>query len=111
MTGSEKINMVLEYFSLTPSAFQKKVGLKYVQNIYDIQKDKVDISKSMANKIVSAFPQIDKNWLLTGEGEMLKSSPDPSVQIKSYNPYLELLRSQQRTIELLSETIKSLTNK
>jgi hypothetical protein len=51
--------------------------LKYTQNIYDIQNDKVDISKSMADKITVAFPDIDKNWLLTGEGNMLKENIRP----------------------------------
>jgi DNA-binding XRE family transcriptional regulator len=72
MKGSEKINKLLEHFSLNPSDFAKVVGLRYAQNIYDIQKDKVDISKQIAAKITTAFPEINKNWLLTGEGEMMK---------------------------------------
>jgi len=74
MKGSEKINILLDYLSLNPSDFARKVGLKNVQNIYDIQKDKVDISKTTVNKIVSIFPNINKNWLLTGEGEMLRKA-------------------------------------
>ncbi|MDR1652882.1 MAG: helix-turn-helix domain-containing protein [Prevotellaceae bacterium] len=85
MKGSEKINKLLEHFSLNPTDFAKRLGLKYAQNIYDIQSDKVNISKSMANKIVKVFNDIDKNWLLTGEGAMLtkeaKSSTPTQLEI------------------------------
>ena len=83
MKGSEKINALLEHFSLSPSDFAKKLELKYVQNIYDIQSDKVDISKSMANKIVAVFNDVDKNWLLTGEGKMLK---EEKSGVQFYDP-------------------------
>jgi hypothetical protein len=74
MKGSKKINVLLEYLSLNPSDFAREAGIKNVQNIYDIQKDKVDISKRIASKIVAKYPDIDKNWLLTGEGEMIKTT-------------------------------------
>jgi hypothetical protein len=32
------------------------------------------IGKDVINKIITTFPNIDSNWLLTGEGEMLKNN-------------------------------------
>jgi plasmid maintenance system antidote protein VapI len=72
MKGAEKIEKLLSHFSLNPTDFAKAIGKK-VQNVYDIQK-KVDISRNMADAITVAFPEVNKNWLLTGEGEMLKST-------------------------------------
>jgi phage repressor protein C with HTH and peptisase S24 domain len=91
MKGSEKINRLLEHFSLNPSDLAKKLGLKYAQNIYDIQNDKIDISKSMANKITAAFPDVNKNWLLTGEGEMLKSKTGENSDNPADMNYVPLL--------------------
>ena len=83
MKGSEKINKVLAEVGMKPSEFAKIIGLKAAQNIYDIQKDKVDISRSVAMKIVQVFPTFNISWLLTGEGEMLKeSAPTKAVSEK-----------------------------
>jgi phage repressor protein C with HTH and peptisase S24 domain len=83
MKGSEKINMILEYLSLNPSDFAKAVGLRHAQNVYDIQKNKVDISKQVATKIVAAFPNVDKHWLLTGEGEMFKNEDEKAYSVST----------------------------
>ncbi|MCH3994887.1 MAG: helix-turn-helix transcriptional regulator [Prevotella sp.] len=44
----------------------------------------------MSIKILSVFPEIDKAWLLTGEGEMLKEKkePQPDDDHKDYETYL-----------------------
>lgn len=36
--------------------------------------------KSTLDKISNAFPRINRNWLLTGEGEMLKDKPTSIIQ-------------------------------
>jgi hypothetical protein len=51
--------------------------LKAAQNIYDIQKDKVNISKDVAYKIIAAFPEFEVDWLLYGMGPMLKRESQP----------------------------------
>ena len=73
MKGSEKINIVLEDVGLIPKAFSNKIGLKNVQSIYDIQKDKKDISQDVALKIVEHYPEYNIAWLRTGEGEKFKN--------------------------------------
>lgn len=73
MTGSDVVNKLLEYSMMNPKKFSEKIGLLRPQAIYDIQNGKTkNISPSMADKIISVFPEIDRGWLLTGEGEMLK---------------------------------------
>ena len=76
MTGAEKINEILKLVDLKPAAFARAIGLKAPQNVYDIQKGKVDISKDVALKIASVFPQFEMRWLLTGEGEMVKGGEE-----------------------------------
>lgn len=75
MTGSDVVNKLLEYSMMNPKKFSEKIGLLRPQAIYDIQNGKTkNISPSMADKIISVFPEIDRGWLLTGEGEMLKNT-------------------------------------
>ncbi len=69
----EIINNLLSYSGLNAKQFAERIGLERPQAIYDIQKGKTKtISPGMANKILSAFPAINRAWLLSGEGQMLR---------------------------------------
>ena len=80
MQGSEKINEILLNLGIKAPTFAKRIGVKY-QRILDIQSGKVKkISGELANYIINTYPQFDKNWLLTGEGSMLKNTDQPVSQ-------------------------------
>lgn len=80
MQGSEKINEILLNLSIKAPTFAKRIGVKY-QRILDIQSGKVKkISGELANYIINTYPQFDINWLLTGEGSMLKNTDQPVSQ-------------------------------
>lgn len=83
MKGAYVLNKLLEYSKLNGKSFSEKIGLIRPQAIYDIQNGKTqNISVSMANKIISAFPEVNKSWLLTGEGPMLNTEPKISSSDK-----------------------------
>lgn len=94
MKASERIEELLKYSNMSAKKFAETIGIKTVQSLYDIQKGKIkNISKALAGKISETFPEIEKDWLITGEGEMLKqqeSSPEAStVKTKGNDIYLE----------------------
>jgi len=67
-----RLEKIMEYYGLNPNAFANKIGLKRTQNLYDIRDGKIKkITFDLANKINTVFTAINKDWLLTGEGEML----------------------------------------
>lgn len=71
----------------------KTIGLKRSQNLYDIENGKVKkISPELSEKIIIAFPEINRSWLLTGEGTMLINNN----QATEYPP-------QQDSISLVSD--------
>lgn len=73
MEANKKIELILEYLKINPKVFSERLGYDRPQIIYDIQKGKTKrISEDLAFKISSVFPEIDRIWLLTGEGEMIK---------------------------------------
>lgn len=75
MNSTERIEELLKYSNMSAKKFAETVGIKTVQSLYDIQKGKIkNISKALAGKISEAFPDIEKEWLLYGRGEMLKSA-------------------------------------
>ena len=72
MDASEIIERLLKFSNLNASEFAMKIGTKTTQAIYDLQRGRTKtISSSMADKIISCYPQVNKAWLLTGEGDML----------------------------------------
>ena len=84
MKGACILTKLLEYSGLNSKSFSEKIGLSRPQAIYDIQNGKTqNISANMADKIISVFPEIDRGWLQTGEGGMLKeNAPTTAHQIR-----------------------------
>lgn len=75
MKAKDIINQLLDSKSIKAGPFAKEIGVHPTQ-IYDLQSEKIKkISASIASKIVNRYPEYDPIWLLTGEGEMLKSEP------------------------------------
>lgn len=91
MEAKDAIDKLLEYSGLKASAFSNRIGLERPQAIYDIQKGKTKtISPKMANKIISAFPNINKSWLLTLSGNMFVNKIDVPVPPNSGIPYYDM---------------------
>lgn len=75
MTGKSsvkcRIKEFLLYKGIGQSKFEKNCGLSngYVNNI------KNGIGSAILEKILTTYPELSRTWLVTGEGEMLVSSP------------------------------------
>lgn len=87
MEINERINKLLEYSGLSVNKFSEKIGVKTSQAIRDLLSGKTkSISRSIEDKILSCFTEIDRVWLLTGEGPMLKSSIGNQDEVKMMQP-------------------------
>ena len=75
----KRLTQFLNHLGIGQEKFAKNVGLSrgYVNNIKD------NMTMKSVNKIVKFYPQLNENWLLTGEGKMLKensiSNPKPEA--------------------------------
>lgn len=110
MSDSERIIKLKEYLEKSYNKIAEECGLNNAQTLYDIKNGKHGISKDVAETISNKYLNISKQWLLTGEGEMLVSpSPaGPSDSAPSVSALLDIIRSQQETIRSLSETVRQL---
>lgn len=63
---------VIERFGKTINGFAMKLGLQRAENLYHIRKGNYGISDDLAERIIKYDRDIDKTWLLTGVGNMLK---------------------------------------
>lgn len=68
MTVKDRLLKFMEHVDMSQGRFEKHVGLSngYVNNIGR------GINSAQLNKISEKFPELNTNWLLNGEGEMLK---------------------------------------
>lgn len=111
--------IIKEVYHTTPLEFSSKYDDKKGQKTYNILKEINGISNKMLDEILTAYPEINKVWLLTGEGEMLLSNnPKICNEEKSDNITLsrevfdliknqaEAILSQQKTIENLASKVK-----
>ncbi|SHG34880.1 DNA-binding transcriptional regulator, XRE-family HTH domain [Chryseobacterium oranimense] len=80
MTLNERISKVIEYSNLSPSEFADEIDVQR-SSISHITSGRNKPSLEFIIKIKSKFPEILWDWLVTGEGEMLKSelSSTPSA--------------------------------
>lgn len=66
----ERIRQLIDFKRLSVMAFEKSVGLSngYLRNT-------ANVSAENCAKILSTYPDISSDWLMTGEGEMLRPAP------------------------------------
>ncbi len=91
MGATERIIQFIEYKGITKYAFCKLLGFsnKFLDNSSNMGTDK-------ACKIIHQFPEINAEWLLTGEGDMIKQEvaidnnlASNYVSKEAYNDLLE----------------------
>lgn len=82
MSLNERISKIIEYSRLTPSEFADEIDVQR-SSISHITSGRNKPSLEFIIKIKSRFPEILWDWLVNGEGEMLKSDvPEPEETIE-----------------------------
>ncbi|MCD7973308.1 MAG: peptidase S24 [Candidatus Azobacteroides sp.] len=95
-TTSEVLRCVLEHEKLNANQLASRMGLSRTQPLYDLLNGKIKrLSENYADKIIKAFPDFSRVWLLTGEGEMLRSAAQKeAIMLESANIAMVPLVSQ-----------------
>lgn len=69
----ERIKQVITYANMSERAFAERIGVK--QNTLNQQiKGERGISLDIVSKILISFENISAEWLMRGEGEMMKGN-------------------------------------
>lgn len=97
----QRIEAVIKWANMSTNYFARYIGLPRGENLYQIKRGNNGISLDVAERVVAKFPQVDKLWLLTGEGTMFSDDRLRGVQIPFYRhdpeegmPDLHLLESE-----------------
>ncbi|MDH6354679.1 hypothetical protein M2132_001008 [Dysgonomonas sp. PH5-45] len=85
--------------------FERTVGISegYITNAL---KKKASIGTEVISKIGVAYPELNVNWLLTGEGQMLKTKDNNRSEqaIEKYIQEIEALKIRINDLEKIIET-------
>lgn len=75
MTIKDRIETFIEHQGIRRSTFEKSCGFSngYTRNL------KENPSASKIEDILNAYPELNRIWLMTGEGEMLKESQNSEI--------------------------------
>lgn len=111
-TVKDRIITYIKYIGISQKRFEETVGVSngYVNNV------KASPSSTVLQKIFSACPDLNKDWLLTGEGPMLTSDLSGSGNVVgsvgggAVEDMATALRKALGTIETQSGSISTLTD-
>lgn len=86
---------LIVYLKMNPKSFAESLGFKRVDRIYNVLNGVNGISPDLAKIISDVYNEVNYEWLLAGEGEMLRdgfqeAKPLKEVKQKKYTTTLEV---------------------
>lgn len=99
LTINERIKKFCEYKRIAVSKFEKK---SYLSNGY-VKSIKKSLGSEKLDNILNAFPELNREWLLYGEGEMLKSevlSEENNVEDAVIVPFIDRTSARERNLSV-----------
>lgn len=76
MTIIDRLKLILERVNLTPGSFADKIGVAPATISHILSGRNKYPSAEVMLRLHETYPDIDLNWLLTGEGTLVKDDPD-----------------------------------
>ena len=80
-----RIEAVIKWANMSTNYFARHIGLARGENLSQIKRGNNGISIDVAQRVVAKFPEIDKLWLLTGDGQMFVDRSKCTARIPYYN--------------------------
>ncbi len=102
-----RIKDIIKLSGLSDRAFALKCGINQ-QTLFNQLKGIRAISLDTVISICKTFPEISRDWLLLGEGDMLKSQSRETDRI---NKLVDTIATLQESINAKSETIAILNDR
>lgn len=96
--------LIEDVFKVSPVEFAKKYNDIKAVKTYNILSERNGISNKMLDQILRAYPKINKVWLLTGEGDMLKG--DIEIKFKNTDMFDFVAMGSDVYADLLDKLIK-----
>jgi transcriptional regulator with XRE-family HTH domain len=105
---TERILSIIKYLNLSPSDFAEEIGVQR-SSISHLISGRNKPSLEFIQKILSRFPEINPEWILNGNGEMIKGMINA---VTGELPFKEPLFKENRDItEVEKITLPRITSK
>ncbi len=104
-TVKQRLIKFLKYKKLSQSKFEKCIGAGngYVNNISK------SIGADKLQSIIGNFPELNQDWLLTGNGSMLQdNAPKPASTEINIEKFLDIMQKQADSLERRDNQIDEL---
>lgn len=99
MTSWQRLEQVIKWAGISTNKFAIGIGLKRSENLYQIKRGSFGISKELSSLITKKYPQINRAWLLTGDGQMLVGAAAAGIDPETVIPFYNIDATQLSTID------------
>lgn len=99
MTPWQRLEQVIKWTGLSTNKFAHTVGLKRSENLYQIKRGSFGVSKELSSLITKKYPQINRSWLLTGDGQMMAGVSAAGIDPDNVIPFYNIDATQLGTID------------
>lgn len=104
-----RIQQLIKFYGLSTRGFAVKCGMN--QPTLDRMLKGINaLNLNCISSILTTFPEVSAEWLLRGEGEMLKSDIT-SKEMERINKLTNVVESLQEVIDTKNQTIAMLTER
>ncbi len=87
MDNWSRLEEIIKWAGLSTHSFAMRIGLNRSENLYQIKRGRNGISSELADRIIKFFPEIDRRWILSGEGYMFNAEPVCYEEAKEGIPF------------------------
>ncbi len=106
--------LIEEQYRTSPFAFSQKYNDNGGVKTSAIIRERNGVSNKMLDLITGAYPEINRNWLLTGEGEMIKKTDFSDSRPMNFSTTVSMPRevwdainARDRRLDEIIEIMKS----
>jgi len=114
---NQRLNSFLEKKEILSEDFKKSIGVKSRQQVSNWRTLSDPIPDKHLISIITVYPELNANWLLTGDGKMLSTEETYKIQVPDQEKVSEAnvnygkcpaCRDKDKTIEVMEKHIRLL---
>ena len=98
----DRILKIIRHYNLSITEFSREIGLNSAATIQKIITYKRKASPKTTGKILNRFPEIEYDWLITGQGDMIKEKINNSTTNQNQD---DLTVTAKQVIDFMEKNI------
>ena len=104
-TPAQRIDLLINALNLNINSFSKECGYPTSATIWRLINEGAKPSNPTLNKICNRFPQVNREWLMTGYGSMFTKQQDDDLTVTA-KQVIDKLEPKFTTTETVKEFFK-----